>query len=361
MRPASSCWTVFGRPRGRVPGVGYARRVSPKTLTGEELQLDDGPAKGSELFLVDGNNLAYRAFFALPEELQTTDGQPTNALLGFTNMLFKLLSDYAPARRRRRVGHAADPPHGDRGDVQGGPSADAGPAAGAVPALPSDRRGVRLPEPRVRGLGGRRRDRDDRDACRRGGHQDVRRLDRPRRIPALQREHLADDDAARRRRGQRLHARARRAPLRRSARPGARLHRAQGRHLRQHPGHPGDRRQDRRAADRAVRLARGGDRPRRRAVARARQGREGARRPGPRLEAPRDHAPRPAARGRPVGAGLGAARPLDAEGDLPPLRVPRPAEQGRHARCGASRRPSPGAAETESRPVARGARRRSLC
>ena len=28
--------------------------------------------------------------------MQTTDGQPTNALLGFTNMLFKLLSDYAP-------------------------------------------------------------------------------------------------------------------------------------------------------------------------------------------------------------------------------------------------------------------------
>ena len=68
----------------------------PKTLTGEELQLDDGPAHESELFLVDGNNLAYRGFFALPEELQTTDGQPTNALLGFTNMLFKLLSDYTP-------------------------------------------------------------------------------------------------------------------------------------------------------------------------------------------------------------------------------------------------------------------------
>jgi DNA polymerase-1 len=68
----------------------------PKTLTGEELQLDDAPARESELFLVDGNNLAYRAFFALPEELQTTDGQPTNALLGFTNMLFKLLSDYTP-------------------------------------------------------------------------------------------------------------------------------------------------------------------------------------------------------------------------------------------------------------------------
>ena len=70
--------------------------MSPKTLTGEELQLDDGPAKEAELFLVDGNNLAYRAYFALPEELQTTWGQPTNALLGFTNMLFKLLSDYKP-------------------------------------------------------------------------------------------------------------------------------------------------------------------------------------------------------------------------------------------------------------------------
>jgi DNA polymerase-1 len=68
----------------------------PKTLTGEELQLDDAPARDSELFLVDGNNLAYRGFFALPEELQTTDGQPTNALLGFTNMLFKLLADYTP-------------------------------------------------------------------------------------------------------------------------------------------------------------------------------------------------------------------------------------------------------------------------
>jgi DNA polymerase I len=68
----------------------------PKTLTGLELQLDDGPVRDSELFLVDGNNLAYRAFFALPEELATSDGHPTNALLGFTNMLFKLLADYHP-------------------------------------------------------------------------------------------------------------------------------------------------------------------------------------------------------------------------------------------------------------------------
>ncbi|HEY2309549.1 MAG TPA: DNA polymerase I [Gaiellaceae bacterium] len=70
--------------------------MSPKTLTGAELDLSDAPARDSELFLVDGNNLAYRAFFALPEELATSEGFPTNALLGFTNMLFKLLSDYRP-------------------------------------------------------------------------------------------------------------------------------------------------------------------------------------------------------------------------------------------------------------------------
>ncbi len=70
--------------------------MSPKTLSGEELTLDDAPAQDAELFLVDGNNLAYRAFFALPEELATSDGMPSGALLGFTNMLFKLLTDYRP-------------------------------------------------------------------------------------------------------------------------------------------------------------------------------------------------------------------------------------------------------------------------
>ncbi len=68
----------------------------PKTAEGAELQLDDGPAREARLFLVDGNNLAYRAFFALPEELATSQGFPTNALLGFVNMLFKLLVDYQP-------------------------------------------------------------------------------------------------------------------------------------------------------------------------------------------------------------------------------------------------------------------------
>jgi len=63
----------------------------------KDLNLDDTPAKQCDVFLVDGNGLAYRAFFALPEELQTVDGFPTNALLGMANMLMKLLADYRPA------------------------------------------------------------------------------------------------------------------------------------------------------------------------------------------------------------------------------------------------------------------------
>src|SRR3954453_5539992 len=48
----------------------------------------------TEVFLIDGNSLAYRAFFALPEEISTSDGRPTNTIFGFASMLVKLLTDY---------------------------------------------------------------------------------------------------------------------------------------------------------------------------------------------------------------------------------------------------------------------------
>jgi len=49
-----------------------------------------------ELFLIDGNSLAYRAFFALPESIATSTGTPTNAIFGFASMLVKILTDYGP-------------------------------------------------------------------------------------------------------------------------------------------------------------------------------------------------------------------------------------------------------------------------
>jgi DNA polymerase-1 len=48
------------------------------------------------LFLLDGNNIAYRAFFALPPEIATSSGFPTNALYGFCLMLIKILADCRP-------------------------------------------------------------------------------------------------------------------------------------------------------------------------------------------------------------------------------------------------------------------------
>ena len=49
------------------------------------------------LLLLDGHSLAYRAFFALPvENFSTTDGQPTNAVYGFTAMLINVLRDEQP-------------------------------------------------------------------------------------------------------------------------------------------------------------------------------------------------------------------------------------------------------------------------
>ncbi len=48
------------------------------------------------LMALDGNSLAYRAFFALPEDMTNASGQTTNAVYGFTTMLMTLLRDHKP-------------------------------------------------------------------------------------------------------------------------------------------------------------------------------------------------------------------------------------------------------------------------
>jgi DNA polymerase-1 len=49
----------------------------------------------SKIVLVDGTNTLYRAFFAIPG-LRAPDGSPTNAALGFVNMLGKVLREEQP-------------------------------------------------------------------------------------------------------------------------------------------------------------------------------------------------------------------------------------------------------------------------
>jgi DNA polymerase-1 len=72
--------------------VSPARTASKKTEAGQAG--DDKPT----LMLLDGNSLAYRAFYALPaENFKTQGGLTTNAVYGFTAMLINLLRDESPS------------------------------------------------------------------------------------------------------------------------------------------------------------------------------------------------------------------------------------------------------------------------
>ncbi len=46
-----------------------------------------------KLYLIDGNSLAFRAFFALPDSFVDSKGMPTNALFGLASMFIKILDD----------------------------------------------------------------------------------------------------------------------------------------------------------------------------------------------------------------------------------------------------------------------------
>src|SRR3954449_10934397 len=57
------------------------------------------PKKGDHVFLVDGSSYIFRAYHALPPLHRKSDGLQVNAVLGFCNMLWKLLRDMKPEER----------------------------------------------------------------------------------------------------------------------------------------------------------------------------------------------------------------------------------------------------------------------
>ncbi len=56
--------------------------------------MTEKPARKT-LYLIDGPNMAFRAFYAIGG-MSNSQGLPTNALFGFTNMLLKLIRDHRP-------------------------------------------------------------------------------------------------------------------------------------------------------------------------------------------------------------------------------------------------------------------------
>jgi DNA polymerase-1 len=65
-------------------------KTSPKAA---EPVAAKAPAKGDHVFLVDGSSYIFRAYHALPPLNRKSDGLQVNAVLGFCNMLWKLLRD----------------------------------------------------------------------------------------------------------------------------------------------------------------------------------------------------------------------------------------------------------------------------
>ena len=74
------------------------KAVSPaKTASDPKAGKSAAGAKPT-LMLLDGNSLAFRAFYALPaENFKTQGGLTTNAVYGFTAMLINLLRDEGPS------------------------------------------------------------------------------------------------------------------------------------------------------------------------------------------------------------------------------------------------------------------------
>src|SRR5271165_6703786 len=68
-------------------------KAAPKPVSAKPL------GKGDHVFLVDGSSYIFRAYHALPPLNRKSDGLQVNAVLGFCNMLWKLLRDMPQGER----------------------------------------------------------------------------------------------------------------------------------------------------------------------------------------------------------------------------------------------------------------------
>jgi len=71
----------------------------PETVSAAPAPTARPLAKGDHVFLVDGSGYIFRAYHALPPLTRKSDGLQLNAVLGFCNMLWKLLRDMKPDER----------------------------------------------------------------------------------------------------------------------------------------------------------------------------------------------------------------------------------------------------------------------
>jgi DNA polymerase I len=81
----------------KAPQKAAAKPVTTKPAPAKAPPKSSG--KGDHIFLVDGSSYIFRAYHALPPLNRKSDGLQVNAVLGFCNMLWKLLRDMPPDNR----------------------------------------------------------------------------------------------------------------------------------------------------------------------------------------------------------------------------------------------------------------------
>src|SRR3984957_13230771 len=87
----------MGVNEGKNPYIAAMPKTSEQTLP--KAVAVKALAKGDHVFLVDGSSYIFRAYHALPPLTRKSDGLQVNAVLGFCNMLWKLLRDMPPDNR----------------------------------------------------------------------------------------------------------------------------------------------------------------------------------------------------------------------------------------------------------------------
>src|SRR5215470_26285 len=81
-------------PQKAAPAKSAAGKPADKPVPAKAPAKASG--KGDHVFLVDGSSYIFRAYHALPPLNRKSDGLQVNAVLGFCNMLWKLLRDMPP-------------------------------------------------------------------------------------------------------------------------------------------------------------------------------------------------------------------------------------------------------------------------
>jgi DNA polymerase I len=82
---------IAAMPKSPQPAASPKPDASPKPVPAKPPA--KASAKGDHVFLVDGSSYIFRAYHALPPLNRKSDGLQVNAVLGFCNMLWKLLRE----------------------------------------------------------------------------------------------------------------------------------------------------------------------------------------------------------------------------------------------------------------------------